>query len=68
MLPSINKGIKSYVWFFRKKFEKTTPPYDICMLSNQKLKITIPPIQDGPYKKAYYIYGNSLILILLRPL
>ena len=51
MLPSINKGIKSYVWFFRKKFEKTTPPYDICMLSNQKLKITIPPIQDGPYKK-----------------
>jgi|TARA_Y100000589_G_C27109883_1_gene611761 hypothetical protein len=51
MLPSINKGIKSYVWFFNKKFENTTPPYNIQMLTNQKLKITIPPVSGGPYTK-----------------
>ena len=51
MLPSINKGIKSYIWFFNKKFESTTPPYNIQMLNNQKLKITIPPIEGAPYKK-----------------
>ncbi len=33
MLPSINKGIKSYIWFFNKKFESTTPPYNIQMLN-----------------------------------
>ena len=29
------------------------------MLSNQKLKITIPPIQDGPYSLLYMEFSDT---------
>ena len=57
MLPSINKGIKSYIWFFNKKFETIQPPYRIEMLSNQKLKISVPPVSGSPYKKLVIYIG-----------
>ena len=51
MLPKINNGIKSYVWFFVRKYEKQKKPYSVQAIKNNRLKIDVLPIEGCPYKK-----------------
>ena len=55
MLPIINNNIKPYLLTFMKKYEGKTKPYSVALMSKNKIRVRVFPIEDAEFKKLHIL-------------